>query len=80
MLRGMADRPDSTPLLPHITSPTLLICGSEDVISPAQEMQGIAAAIPGAKFVEIPACGHMATLENAAAVNHAIRAFAGSLR
>ena len=79
-LRGMADRPDSTPLLSQISCPTLLICGHDDVISPAKEMRDIAAAIPGGTFVDIPNCGHMSTLEDAAAVNHAIREFAGPLR
>jgi pimeloyl-ACP methyl ester carboxylesterase len=79
-LRGMADRPDSTSLLPHIKCPTLVVCGSEDLISPAKEMRGIAAAIPQATYVEIPNSGHMSPLEDAAAVNAAIRDFLGQLR
>ena len=44
--------------------PTLVIVGAEDAISPPNEMQAIAAAIPNAEFVEIPDAGHMTTMEN----------------
>jgi pimeloyl-ACP methyl ester carboxylesterase len=74
-LRGMAERPDVTSMLPKIDVPTLLVCGEQDAISPAKEMRGMAAAIPGAKFVEIAGAGHMAPLEDPAAVNRAIREF-----
>jgi pimeloyl-ACP methyl ester carboxylesterase len=73
--RGMAARPDITSLLPTIKLPTLLIGGVEDAISPPSEMRTIAAAIPGAQFVEIPDAGHMATMENPRAVNHALLQF-----
>lgn len=73
--RGMAIRPDMTSLLPKITVPTLVVVGQEDGLSPPQEMRGIADAIPNAQFVEIPAAGHMTTVENPAAVNEAILNF-----
>lgn len=79
-LRGMAERPDSTPLLAHIDRPTLLVCGSDDVISPAKEMRSMAAAIPQGTYAEIPQAGHMAPLEDPRAVNQAIRAFVQQLR
>lgn len=74
-LRGMAERPDSTDLLSQIDVPTLVVCGRHDAISTAAEMRGIAAAIPGAKCVEVPDAGHMAPLENPAVVNAAMREF-----
>lgn len=73
--RGMAVRPDMTPSLGQIRCPTLVIVGQNDVISPSAEMRGIAEAIPGARFIEIPIVGHMAPLENPAAVNVAIGEF-----
>jgi pimeloyl-ACP methyl ester carboxylesterase len=76
-LRGMAQRPDFTSRLPGIDVPTLVICGEEDAIAPPAEMEGIAKAIPGAKFVAIPGAGHMAPLEKPAEVNAAIREFLG---
>jgi 3-oxoadipate enol-lactonase len=76
---GMAERPDVTPLLPGITTPSLLIVGEDDGIAPPEEMRGIAAAMPNANFVEIPEAGHMSTLENPVAVNAAIREFLQTL-
>jgi pimeloyl-ACP methyl ester carboxylesterase len=73
--RGMAARPDVTGMLRNITLPTLVVVGAEDVISTRDEMNSIAAAVPGAKFVEIPEAGHMTTIENPAAVNEAIVEF-----
>ncbi|MDZ4659636.1 MAG: alpha/beta hydrolase [Bythopirellula sp.] len=74
-LRGMADRPDVTADLPKITQPALVLVGAEDVISSPDEMRGIAEKLPDAEFVEIPAAGHMTTLENPAAVNAALLDF-----
>ena len=79
-LRGMAERPDCTPMLANIDVPTLLVCGQDDQISPVAEMQGMAQAIHGAQFVEIPNAGHMAPLENPDAVNAAISRFLASLK
>ena len=73
--RGMAERPDMTGMLDRIACPTLVIVGEHDAISPPAEMRGIAEAVPGAKFVEIPAAGHMSPLENPAAVNAALAEF-----
>ena len=74
-LRGMAARPDATDWLPMIEVPTLLISGTDDLISPPREMNAIAEKMPNAKFVEIPNAGHMTTVENPEAVNAAIRQF-----
>jgi 3-oxoadipate enol-lactonase len=73
--RGMAERPDMTSALSEIACPTLVLAGQSDVISPPSEMRTMAEAIPGAKFVEISAAGHMAPLENPAEVNAAIASF-----
>ena len=78
-LRGMAERPDATPLLATIRVPTLVLVGEHDAISPPAEMRKIADGIAGAQYVEVPDAGHMAPLENAAAVNAAIANFCDSL-
>lgn len=77
--RGMARREDVRPRLKEIACPTLAIVGAEDVISTPAEMREFAAAMPNAKVVEIPAAGHMTTMEAPAAVTEAIAAFARSL-
>ncbi|MGD9644380.1 MAG: alpha/beta fold hydrolase [Pirellulales bacterium] len=78
-LRGMAERPDATPLLATIRVPTLVIVGEHDGISPPAEMRTVADAIAGAEFVEVPDAGHMAPLENPTVVNAAIAAFCAQL-
>jgi len=62
-LHALRDRPDSTPLLPHIRLPTLVVGGADDEISPPAVMRAMAAAIPGAQFTTIPAAGHLTPLE-----------------
>jgi 3-oxoadipate enol-lactonase len=78
-LRGMAERPDFSPLLPKIDVPTLVICGEHDGISPPVEMQAIARGIPPAQYVEITGAGHLAPLEKSREVNEAIRQFMNTL-
>lgn len=73
--RGMAERPDVTSMLPTIDVPTLVVVGEEDAISTRDEMQGIAAAIPGAEFAPVRDAGHMAPLEQPGTVNRAIESF-----
>lgn len=73
--RGMAERADLTASLGQITVPTLVICGAEDQISPPAEMRALAAAIPGSQYVEVPGAGHMAPVEQPAAVNAALVEF-----
>ena len=51
---AMADRPDSTSLLPQITCPTLVIVGDEDQPTPPAEAQLMVQAIPGATLTVIP--------------------------
>jgi 3-oxoadipate enol-lactonase len=77
--RGMAVRPDMSGALGRIRCPTLVVVGQQDAISPPAEMRGIAEAIPGATFVEIPDAGHISPLENPAAANAAILDFLATL-
>jgi pimeloyl-ACP methyl ester carboxylesterase len=71
----MAERPDVTSRLAEIDVPALVICGEHDAIVKPAEMRQIAAKLPQAKYVEIKDAGHMAPLEQPAAVNKAIEAF-----
>lgn len=74
-LAGMAERPDARELLPEIDVPTLVLVGEDDPISTPDEMQELAAAIPGARFHVIPCAGHLPPLENPEATNAALREF-----
>ncbi len=73
--RGMAERADSTDLLPQIRCPALVICGKDDALSPPEQMSAMARAIPNAIYVEIPDAGHLCPMERPAEVNAAIGHF-----
>lgn len=77
-LRGMAARPNMSAWLPQMDLPTLVVCGQEDALSTVEEMRGIAAQLPQARFVEIARAGHMSPVEQPQAVNQAIREFLAS--
>ena len=72
---GMAERDDFSDRLGEIQTPSLIVCGEHDVISPTDEMKGIAAAMPIAKYVEIKGAGHMSPLEDSAVFNRHVREF-----
>jgi pimeloyl-ACP methyl ester carboxylesterase len=74
-LRAMAARPDSTDLLPTIGVPTLVVAGAEDSLTPPDVARAMAAAIPGAGYVEIAGAGHLSNLEQPEAFTAALRAF-----
>jgi pimeloyl-ACP methyl ester carboxylesterase len=68
-------RPDSRPNLAQIRCPTLIVVGAQDALTPPECAQEMAAAIPGARLLQLPDCGHMCTLEQPAAVAEALVAW-----
>lgn len=62
-LEGMAERPDSTPDLPGISVPTLVITSSEDQLIPPEVSRAMAEAIPGARLEVLEGVGHLSNLE-----------------
>jgi pimeloyl-ACP methyl ester carboxylesterase len=71
----MAGRTDTTNFLKNIILPTLVICGSQDKLSPPAVMQVMADEIPNANFILVEEAGHMTPIEKPEAVNKAIRDF-----
>lgn len=71
--RGIAARPDSTPTLPSIAVPTLVLAGAEDEIAPPAEAERMHAAIAGSTLEVLAGAGHLANLERPAAFNMALR-------
>ncbi len=65
-------RADSRPDLAAIAVPTLVLVGDSDVLTPPARSEALAAAIPGARLVVVPECGHASTLEQPEAVNRAL--------
>lgn len=78
-LFGMRDRPDSTPLLPDIACPALVIHGAEDQIIPVSEAQVMQRLIPGARLEVLPGAGHLPNLEQPEKFNALFREFLESL-
>lgn len=66
-------RPDSTPDLPGIACPTLVICGRQDDVLPLARSEEMAAGIPGARLAVIEDCGHGAPRERPQAVTALLR-------
>lgn len=62
-LEALRDRPDRTEVLGRIAVPTLVVTGADDVVTPPDEAAAMAAAITGARLVEIPGAGHLSALE-----------------
>ena len=54
---------DTLGLLPLLRTPTLILVGEDDVLTPPRYGRGIAAAMPRAEVVVVPASGHACFLE-----------------
>jgi 3-oxoadipate enol-lactonase len=57
----------------EISTPTLVVAGSEDPATPVDMVREIADAIPGAQFVVVPGAGHLPNATDPATVNAALR-------
>lgn len=72
-LRGMKRRPDRTAVLSSLSIPVAVIVGEHDGVTPLQEADHMASAA-GAQMVVVAAAGHMAPIEDPAAVTAALQA------
>jgi pimeloyl-ACP methyl ester carboxylesterase len=77
--RAMSSRADSTPYLPAIALPTLVVGGVEDGITPPDELRALAAGIPDSRLELITSAGHVAPFERPAAFNHLVSEFLRTL-
>lgn len=60
--------------------PALVLAGARDRVIPVTSSRAIAAALPDAEHLEIPAAGHMVMLEHPGIVNDALCALVGRAR
>lgn len=65
-------RIDSRPYLGAIKCKTLALVGDQDALTPPAAAREMAEGVAGAKLTIVPDCGHMATMEQPAAVNAAL--------
>ncbi|WP_434026915.1 alpha/beta fold hydrolase [[Pseudomonas] boreopolis] len=68
-------RDDGRDLLAAFARPALVLCGQNDAITPPPLSREMAALMPEAQLVELPACGHLSPLEQPQAVAAAMRAW-----
>jgi len=66
---------DLTPVLGTIRNPTLVMVGALDQTTPPSVARVLASGIAGAKFLEIPGCGHCPQIENPRAFIDAVNGF-----
>ncbi|HET9717220.1 MAG TPA: alpha/beta fold hydrolase [Pseudolabrys sp.] len=68
---------DLVPLLHHLKVPTLVICGELDQATPPALNKQIVEKVAGAKYIELPGCGHCPPLEQPEKFIAVIREFVG---
>jgi pimeloyl-ACP methyl ester carboxylesterase len=73
--RAIMGRPDSRALLPKIDVPALVLAGEQDAITPPELAREMAEMIERASLVLVPGSGHLAPLEQPAAVTRALQAW-----
>jgi len=78
--RAIIARVDSRPDLARIACPAIVIAGADDALMPREIHAEQAEGIRGAELVIVPACGHLSSLEQPAAVNAALRRWLTSRR
>ncbi|MCL2640078.1 MAG: alpha/beta hydrolase [Phycisphaerales bacterium] len=76
---AMSQRRDQTDLLSTLTIPTLIISGAQDATSPPSVALAMQSHIPHATLIQIASAGHLAPMEQPAAVNAAIVTFLRTL-
>ena len=74
-IRALMTRPDSTPLLPTIHVPALILVGDEDVVTPTPAAEELHRGVAGSQLTIVPAAGHLSNLEQPGAVNAALAHF-----
>lgn len=69
------NRMNLTPQLRHITTPTLVMVGEEDILKPRKYSQIISSQIPGASLVVVPNAGHALCMEQPGVFNTLVLGF-----
>ena len=73
-------RPDSTPDLPLVSCPALVIVGEEDTVTPIADAEALARGIRNAELAIIAKAGHLSALEAPDEFSTTITRWLGSLQ
>ena len=76
---ALMTRPDSTPDLPRIACPTLVIVGEEDIVTPVSEAEALHHSIRGSQLCVLPGAGHLSNLEAPEEFSNTITKWVASL-
>lgn len=68
---------DLEPMLHRLKTPTLVVCGEFDQATPPPLNKAIADKVNGARYIELPGCGHCPPLEQPQQFLAAIKDFVG---
>ncbi len=79
-LIALAARTDTSPSLPNIKVPTLIIVGELDTLTPPSAAQAMKVRIPNAELATIRNAGHMSNLENHEDFNQTLRKYLSKLK
>lgn len=79
-LQGMAERADSEPLLRSVEVPTLVVVGSDDVITNRGQAEWLTRGIRGSRLEVIAGAGHMPPIEQPDEFNNILTRFLEGLR
>ncbi|MEM8588957.1 MAG: alpha/beta fold hydrolase [Pseudomonadota bacterium] len=71
-IAALRDRHDNWPVLPTIKVPTLIGCGENDQVCPAERHRTMAERVEGAELVVVPDCAHLPMLERPEIVTAAL--------
>jgi pimeloyl-ACP methyl ester carboxylesterase len=70
---GMAERPDSLPILGEIDVPTTVIVGGADTLTPPTMSETLAKGISGSELVTLEGAGHLSNLQDPDGFTRALR-------
>ena len=74
-LQALADRPDMSGPMQHLEKPVLLICGSEDTITPPAVMESMEKILLQGHLLIVSDAGHLVPLEAPVVFQEAVRSF-----
>jgi len=75
VLKGMAERPDSTPTLKTISVPALILVGDEDTLTPVADAELMKQNISGNQMKIISRVGHYSVWERPEEAGKVLRQF-----
>jgi pimeloyl-ACP methyl ester carboxylesterase len=77
-LDAMMARPDSTPGLPRISCPVLILVGADDEVTPEGSARAMEKHIERCRVVVLPDAGHLSNIESPDAFSRAVSDFLAS--